>query len=36
LAEGDYILIARNAGRTFTSEFKVRSGVDQDIEVLAR
>ena len=36
LAEGDYILIARNAGRVYTSEFKVRSGVDQDIEVLAR
>ena len=36
LAEGDYILIARNAGRAYTSEFKVRSGVDQDIEILAR
>lgn len=36
LAEGDYILIARNGGRVFTQEFKVRSGFDQDIEVLGR
>ena len=36
LAEGDYILVARNSGHVFTSEFKVRSGIDQDIEVLAR
>jgi len=36
LAEGDYILVARNNGRVFTSEFKVRSGIDQDIEILAR
>ena len=36
LAEGDYILIARNGGRVFTQEFKVRSGFDQDIEILDR
>ena len=36
LAEGDYILVARNNGRVFTTEFKVRSGIDQDIEILAR
>jgi hypothetical protein len=36
LAEGDYILIARNAGHVYTSEFKVRSGLDQDVEILAR
>lgn len=36
LAEGDYILVARNNGHVFTSEFKVRSGIDQDIEILAR
>ena len=36
LAEGDYILIARNGGRIFTEEFKVRSGFDQDIEILDR
>lgn len=36
LAEGDYIVIARNGGRVFTQEFKVKSGVDRDVEVLAR
>ena len=36
LAEGEYILIARNGGRVFTEEFKVRSGFDQDIEILDR
>jgi hypothetical protein len=36
LAEGEYILIARNGGRIFTEEFKVRSGFDQDVEILDR
>ena len=36
LAEGDYIVIARNGGRVFTQEFKVKSGIDRDVEVLAR
>jgi hypothetical protein len=36
LAEGDYVAIARNEGRVFQNEFKIRSGVDRDIEVLAR
>ena len=36
LAEGDYIVIARNGGRVFTQEFKVKSGVDRDVEVLAK
>jgi hypothetical protein len=36
LAEGDYVAIARNEGQAFTGEFRVRSGVDRDIEVLAR
>jgi len=36
LAEGDYVAIARNEGRVFQSEFKVKSGLDRDIEVLAR
>jgi len=36
LAEGDYVVIARNGGRVFTQEFKVKSGVDRDVEVLAR
>jgi hypothetical protein len=36
LAEGDYRVIARNEGRTFQRDFKVSSGVDGEIEVLAR
>ncbi len=36
LAEGDYVAIARNEGRVFQSEFKIKSGLDRDIEVLAR
>lgn len=35
LAEGDYVLIARHDGRVYTREFKVESGLDRDIEVLA-
>ena len=36
LAEGDYHVIARNEGRTFQRDFKVITGVDGEIEVLAR
>jgi hypothetical protein len=36
LAEGDYMLIARHEGQVFTREFKVQSGQDRDIEVLAK
>jgi hypothetical protein len=36
LAEGDYIAIARNEGRVFQNEFKIRAGQDRDIEVLAK
>jgi hypothetical protein len=36
LAEGDYRVIARNEGRMFERTFKVSSGVDGEIEVLAR
>ena len=36
LAEGDYHLIARNEGRTFQRDFKVITGVDGEVEVLAR
>lgn len=36
LAEGDYRVIARNDGKVFEREFKVSSGVDGEIEVLAR
>jgi len=35
LAEGDYVLIARHEGRVFTREFRVESGLDRDIEILA-
>jgi hypothetical protein len=35
LAEGDYILIARHEGRVHTREFKVESGLNRDIEILA-
>jgi hypothetical protein len=36
LAEGDYVLIARHDGQVYTREFKVESGRDQDIEVVAK
>jgi hypothetical protein len=36
LAEGDYRAIARSDGRTFERNFKVTSGVDGEIEVIAR
>src|SRR5262245_46067764 len=36
LAEGDYRAIARNDGRTYEREFKVITGVDGEVEVLAR
>lgn len=36
LAEGDYLLIARHDGKTFQTDFKVRSALDRDIEVLAK
>ncbi len=36
LAEGDYMVIARNEGRAFNREFKVEPGFDREIEVLAR
>jgi hypothetical protein len=36
LAEGDYHLIARNEGKTFQRDFKVLTGVDGEVEVLAR
>ena len=36
LAEGDYVAIARNEGKVYNREFKVESGVDREIEVLAR
>jgi hypothetical protein len=36
LAEGDYHVIARNEGKTFQRDFKVVTGVDGEVEVLAR
>ena len=36
LAEGDYRAIARNDNRTYQRAFKVVTGVDGDVEVLAR
>jgi hypothetical protein len=35
LAEGDYRAIARNEGRVYERDFKVITGVDGDVEVLA-
>lgn len=35
LAEGDYQLVARHAGSVYTRDFKVESGLDRDIDVLA-
>lgn len=36
LAEGDYRVIARNEGRSYQHDFKVVTGVDAEIAVLAR
>ncbi|HEX4043145.1 MAG TPA: hypothetical protein VHY10_15715 [Xanthobacteraceae bacterium] len=36
LAEGDYHVIARNEGKTDQRDFKVVTGVDGEVEVLAR
>lgn len=36
LAEGDYRVIARNEGRSFQHDFKVITGVDSEIAVIAR
>jgi hypothetical protein len=36
LAEGDYVLVARQEGRIFTRDFKVEAGLDRDVEVLVK
>lgn len=36
LAEGSYTVVARHDGRVYQREFEVRSGLDQDVEVLAQ
>jgi hypothetical protein len=35
LAEGEYVLFARHEGKVYTKEFKVESGLDRDIEIVA-
>jgi hypothetical protein len=34
LAEGEYVLIARQAGQVHTQEFRIEAGLDRDIEVV--
>ena len=36
LAEGQYRVIAKNEGKTFERAFSVVTGVDGEVEVLAR
>lgn len=36
LAEGEYVAIARNDGRTFQNTFRVESGRDRDVEILVK
>ena len=36
LAEGDYRAIARNEGKSYERDFKVITGVDGEVEVVAR
>jgi hypothetical protein len=36
LAQGDYVLIARHEGEVYTREFKVESGLNRDIEIVAK
>jgi hypothetical protein len=36
LAEGEYVVLARNEGKVFNREFKVETGFDREIELIAR
>jgi hypothetical protein len=36
LAEGEYVVIARHDAKTYQSTFNVQSGLDQDVEVIAK
>lgn len=36
LAEGEYVAIARHDSKTYQTTFKVESGVDKDVEILAQ
>jgi hypothetical protein len=35
LAEGNYTVVARHEGRVYTRDFEVKSGLNQDVEVIA-
>ena len=36
LAEGEYVVVARHDAKTYQATFTVQSGMDRDVEVLAR
>lgn len=36
LAEGEYVLIARSGGSTYSKEFKVQNGLNADVEIVAK
>jgi len=36
LAEGDYVIIARNNGKIYNADVTIKNGVDRDVEVLAK
>ena len=36
LAEGEYVVVARHDAKTYQSTFTVQSGMDRDVEVLAK
>ncbi|HEV1999818.1 MAG TPA: hypothetical protein VGQ97_04975, partial [Xanthobacteraceae bacterium] len=36
LAEGEYVAVARHDGRIYSENFKVQTGRDRDVEILAR
>ncbi len=36
LAEGEYVVVARHDAKTYQSTFNVRSGMDRDVEVVAK
>lgn len=36
LGEGEYVVIARHDGKTFQATFQVQSGMDRDVEVIAK
>ncbi|MFC0218432.1 hypothetical protein ACFFJ7_08515 [Pseudochelatococcus lubricantis] len=36
LAEGDYVVVARHEGQVYSRDFTVRSGIDNDVEIVGR